>query len=202
MQKHPVESLQIIAGNLALDFVNTVANRRGKSRDYVDSAAEFSRWSQRVGLLEEDQTLRLNTQQLTDVRNAREMLHRLFLSLAVGKAPSAGSIVELNSWLARVSPKRHMKWTKDGATWIWKSSLHDPDRVLGPILLSASELLVKGLGSKVRECGDEFCGWIFLDRSQAGRRRWCSMADCGNRAKARWHYRRRKKRDAKTPRGK
>jgi predicted RNA-binding Zn ribbon-like protein len=193
VQKHSIESLQIIAGNLALNFVNTVANRHGQSRDYLDGAPELSRWSQRVGLLEEDQTLRLSSKQLSDVRNAREILHRLFLSLASGKAPSARSIVELNSWFARLAPKRDMKWTKDGVTWVWKTSLHDPDRVLGPIWLSASELLVEGLGSKVHECGDEFCGWIFLDRSQAGRRRWCSMADCGNRAKARWHYRRRKR---------
>lgn len=37
--------------------------------------------------------------------------------------------------------------------------------------------------SAVRSCGDERCGWLFLD--PAGRRRWCEMAVCGNRAKAR-----------------
>jgi predicted RNA-binding Zn ribbon-like protein len=33
------------------------------------------------------------------------------------------------------------------------------------------------------------CGWLFVDESRNGSRRWCSMKDCGNRAKARRHYR-------------
>jgi len=35
------------------------------------------------------------------------------------------------------------------------------------------------------------CTWLFLDRSRNRSRRWCSMATCGNRAKARRHDRRR-----------
>jgi predicted RNA-binding Zn ribbon-like protein len=200
VQKRTIEGFQFIAGNLALDFVNTVANRRGQSREYLDNAAAFSRWAQHAGLLRKYQTLRLNAKQLSEVRAAREMLHRIFQPLALGKAPSASPIAELNSWLARVTPKHRLQWVKCHAIWIWNTSLHDPNRVLGPVRLNASELLVDGLGSKVRQCGDEFCGWIFLDRSQAGRRRWCSMADCGNRAKARWHYRRKKKGGAKSMR--
>jgi predicted RNA-binding Zn ribbon-like protein len=40
----------------------------------------------------------------------------------------------------------------------------------------------------IEQCEGDVCGWLFLDRSPAGRRRWCSMRDCGNRAKARRHY--------------
>jgi len=36
------------------------------------------------------------------------------------------------------------------------------------------------------------CGWLFLDETRNRSRRWCSMKDCGNRAKARRHYRRRR----------
>jgi predicted RNA-binding Zn ribbon-like protein len=44
---------------------------------------------------------------------------------------------------------------------------------------------------RVRQCADEQgCGWLFLDQSRLNNRRWCSMGDCGNRAKARRHYRR------------
>ena len=48
--------------------------------------------------------------------------------------------------------------------------------------------LVSGDRELIRQCEDDACGWLFVDRSRGGRRRWCSMADCGNRAKARRHY--------------
>ncbi len=70
----------------------------------------------------------------------------------------------------------------------WESAANDPDLILAPILLNAADLLVGGWHPKVRQCEGETCGWLFLDRSPSGRRRWCSMADCGNRAKVRKFY--------------
>jgi predicted RNA-binding Zn ribbon-like protein len=49
----------------------------------------------------------------------------------------------------------------------------------------------------MRQCADaKGCGWLFLDESRAGTRRWCSMGECGNRAKAHRHYLRRKQGEA------
>ena len=48
--------------------------------------------------------------------------------------------------------------------------------------------LIGGKLDKVRRCANPECGWLFLDDSRAGKRRWCSMSACGNRAKARRHY--------------
>ena len=44
----------------------------------------------------------------------------------------------------------------------------------------------------VRQCNNERCLWLFVDDSKSGTRRWCSMASCGNRAKAHRHYARRR----------
>src|SRR5215471_11994045 len=124
------------------------------------------------------------------IREIREELHVLFLSLASGSSPSARAMASLNARFANVASRRLLN-CKDGAVeWKWSTSPGDPDRVLGPILLSAAELLVSGLSAKIGLCEGETCGWLFLDQSRAGRRRWCSMADCGNRAKARRHYHR------------
>jgi predicted RNA-binding Zn ribbon-like protein len=63
------------------------------------------------------------------------------------------------------------------------------DDVLAPVVWSAAELLTSGPLERVRECpGDDTCGWLFLDTSRNGSRRWCDMRTCGNRAKARRHY--------------
>jgi len=94
-------------------------------------------------------------------------------------------LAPLNARLAAVAPKRQLACLKGSVHWHWESAANDPDLILAPILLSATDLLVGGRHPKVRQCEGETCGWLFLDRSPAGRRRWYSMADCGNRAKVR-----------------
>jgi predicted RNA-binding Zn ribbon-like protein len=60
----------------------------------------------------------------------------------------------------------------------------EPDRMLWPVARSAVDLMTSADLARVRECDGHDCGWLFLDTSKAGRRRWCSMAICGNRAKS------------------
>ena len=64
--------------------------------------------------------------------------------------------------------------------------------LLAPVLWSAADLLVGSQLARVRQCANPACGWLFLDNSKSGNRRWCSMSACGNRAKAHRHYLRQK----------
>jgi predicted RNA-binding Zn ribbon-like protein len=62
---------------------------------------------------------------------------------------------------------------------------------LMPIAFSAVELMTGVRAARVRQCQDDRgCGWLIVDESRAQNRRWCSMGDCGNRAKAHRHYER------------
>ena len=56
--------------------------------------------------------------------------------------------------------------------------------------MSAGDLLLGPKLARVRQCANPACRFLFLDDSKAGNRRWCSMAACGNRMKARRHYQR------------
>ena len=60
--------------------------------------------------------------------------------------------------------------------------------LLAPVLWSAGDLLASGKLDKIRRCANPECLYLFLDESRAGKRRWCTMSSCGNRAKARRHY--------------
>jgi predicted RNA-binding Zn ribbon-like protein len=60
--------------------------------------------------------------------------------------------------------------------------------MLCAVALSAAELLTSDRVDRVRECASETCSWLFLDGSRNRRRKWCDMASCGNRAKARRYY--------------
>jgi predicted RNA-binding Zn ribbon-like protein len=193
MRKPSTQDFQFIAGCLALDFINTVGNRLGEPREYLDSADEFNRWAQLAGLLQKHHPLLVSHRELKEIRTVREELYRLFQPLSSGSLLSTSRVTPLNARFTRIAHKRRLRCEQGDVNWEWKMPSHDPDRVLAPILLSAAELLVSGRSHKVRQCQDKTCGWLFLDRSQASRRRWCSMSDCGNRAKALRHYLRKKK---------
>jgi len=63
--------------------------------------------------------------------------------------------------------------------------------LLGAIARSAAEILVEGHNARVRACANPGCGLFFCDTSRTHRRRWCSMAVCGNRHKVASFSRRR-----------
>ena len=64
---------------------------------------------------------------------------------------------------------------------------------LSTIARDAIELLTGPLADRVRECANPKCELVFVDSSPPGRRRWCSMDRCGNRAKTRAYRRRRER---------
>jgi predicted RNA-binding Zn ribbon-like protein len=182
--------MDFIAGNLALDFVNTVGYRLGDSKEYLAAPEDLSVWAQQAGILLDGAGLRVTRAHMGRIRAIREELYRLFHTLASGGAPSSRVLAPLNARLAGLAAKRQLRTGGGAVEWVWTGAVHDPVRVLGPVLSSAAELLASGSYRRIRECRGEQCGWLFLDRSRAGRRVWCSMADCGNREKGRRHYQR------------
>ncbi|HSH12932.1 MAG TPA: CGNR zinc finger domain-containing protein, partial [Desulfurivibrionaceae bacterium] len=81
---------------------------------------------------------------------------------------------------------------EDHFEWGW-SDAGGLRRLLWPIVRSAAELLTSEKLERVGQCAGDSCGWLFLDTSRNRSRRWCEMEHCGNRAKARRHYRRQKR---------
>ena len=55
--------------------------------------------------------------------------------------------------------------------------------LLAAIARSAAELVAEGTQARLRICANPACGLFFYDNSRTRRRRWCSMAVCGNRSK-------------------
>ena len=179
---------QFIGGSLALDFVNTVGNRLGARRDYFESAEDVRRWTRLADLDAGGPSFRSTAKQLQGIRSIREKLYSVFRSLLSRRRVSMSHIRFLNFTLNNIQQTRQLRLRKGKVHWEWRTSPHDQICILGPVLLDAAEVLVSGTFTKLRQCSDETCGWLFLDSSQVGKRRWCSMRDCGNRAKASRHY--------------
>jgi predicted RNA-binding Zn ribbon-like protein len=66
------------------------------------------------------------------------------------------------------------------------------DQALAVVVALAARAMVDGSWARLKVCPGQDCGWVFYDHSRNQSGRWCSMAVCGGRAKARAHYRRRR----------
>ena len=118
----------------------------------------------------------------------RETIYRLFDAQAQGKAAAPRDLEALNAALAQAPARTTLKRGRDGYDWEVDAKSGTALALLAPVLWSAGDLLAGPRLDRVRRCANPECGWLFLDDSRAGKRRWCSMSSCGNRAKARRHY--------------
>jgi predicted RNA-binding Zn ribbon-like protein len=127
---------------------------------------------------------------MADAVALRESIYRIFSATAHGRSPAKGDLDILNSYLAKAMSKAHIAKEGDHFRWGWNATDPSPDMMLWPIAKSAAEVLTSEKLALVKECAneEEGCGWLFLDSSRSGNRAWCSMKDCGNRAKFRTYY--------------
>jgi len=119
----------------------------------------------------------------------REILHRVFASVA---AQAAIDLSSLNIALQQAAPRHRLVCEGGVYGWEVEEMPASAAGLLSPVLWSAADLLAGAHTDKVRQCANPRCGVLFLDDSKAGKRRWCSMSACGNRAKAQRHYQRHK----------
>jgi len=90
----------------------------------------------------------------------------------------------LNAYLAEARSYTRLAQKKDGSLQLklrWKQ--RSPAEILAPLAQSAAELLAEGDFQLVRRCESDQCVLWFYDRTKSHQRRWCSMANCGNRHK-------------------
>ncbi|HLI50521.1 MAG TPA: CGNR zinc finger domain-containing protein [Thermomicrobiaceae bacterium] len=128
---------------------------------------------------------------LTTLNDALAQSFARLTLLPAGPAPSHDWLIPLPSKAESVKGSRqHPGTTVRAFQLAWQ--VHDLDLNLPcwPVAYSAAQLLASTRLDRVRQCAGDDCGWLFLDTSRNHSRRWCDMSDCGNRAKARRHYRR------------
>jgi predicted RNA-binding Zn ribbon-like protein len=120
----------------------------------------------------------------------REVIYQIFSALASGDSVSDQDMAALNRALAAAPSRDRLAPADSSHGWrIGPAEISAP-LLLAPVLWSAGDLMASDRRRRVRLCANETCLWLFLDESKAGTRRWCDMASCGNRAKARRHYQR------------
>jgi predicted RNA-binding Zn ribbon-like protein len=192
---------QLVAGHPALDFVNTVDWRWDPRRrtDLLDSFEDLVAWARQAGIVTAAEARAFTTTAAPDARSAsralprarrfREALGRIFEAAANDARPAPRDLRLFNAFLSAALRRRRLALRGTGYKWSWApSNTPTLDPLLSPVVLAAAELLTSPQHLKIRACAAEDCGWLFLDTSRSGRRRWCTMQSCGNRAKARRFY--------------
>jgi predicted RNA-binding Zn ribbon-like protein len=188
-------------GTPALDFANTLDWRlRDPPEEQLGTYGELLRWARTEGILDaagarelrawEAEHPRLARRALAEAVATREAIADVFQALAHGRAVPAGPLGRLEAAARKAWEARTLRPERGGAAWAWRGVR--PDRPELAAALDAARLLTSPECDRVRQCADAHCGWLFLDTSRNGSRRWCDMRACGNRNKARRWYRKRR----------
>lgn len=111
---------------------------------------------------------------------------------AATRTVAPADLAALNAGLTRAMAHARIADSGDGFVWDWDPDPTALDRMLWPVARAAADLLTAAPRPTIRMCEGPACGWLFVDTTKNRRRRWCSMEDCGNRAKARRFYERKK----------
>lgn len=198
----PAAALERIGGSLALDFANTVGGTRIEPKEYLTSYAELVGWSEAVGTVGPEAAAGLRERAGGDPEGAtaaldaalalREAIYRVFTAVAMEEPPDPDDVAALNARLGPAMAELRLEAGDEGFAWRAVAGGDDLEAPLRPIVRDAADLLVSGDLGRLKQCGGEDCAWLFVDESRNRSRRWCDMADCGNRAKQRRHYRRKR----------
>ena len=170
-----------VSGDVVLELCNTAAGWGEPDRkEYLRGYDELVVWARESGLVDGGAAGRLRAEAQARPAAAAAVLARaLRLREAVYATALGGDAWDTIAAEAERAA-RAARLTPSG--WIL------PERLDLPVLAAAraaADFLLGERRSNVRACPGRRCGWLFLDPS--GRRRWCSMATCGNRAKQRRH---------------
>jgi len=199
----PAGTMKLVGGDPCLDFVNTVGGRvpladgaRARVRaDKLASYPDLVAWSVHAGLVGESAgrgLLRCAAARPREANPAlaralafREALYRALRALMRDRAPAPADLALLNVELAACRSRELLVARHEGLAWEWRDAARRLDSPLWPVARAAAALLTSPERARLRQCGGDDCGWLFLDRSRNHSRQWCTMEDCGNVSKVR-----------------
>ncbi|MCM1013162.1 Conserved protein containing a Zn-ribbon-like motif, possibly RNA-binding [Brevibacterium casei] len=164
-----------IAGNLALDFANTVYRRWPEpGPDLFSDTTDLATWLAHTGLLLDGES-DVDEGTLHEARALRALLWTVFDAHKDDRSIPADAFTDLLDTTQRSITD--MTVHADGT-----ATAQNAQGSLAIVALRAITLLLDPPPQGVRAC--DRCGWFFVDSSRSRRRRWCSMKTCGNQAKA------------------
>ena len=195
------------AGALALDLLNTWRFNADQSLDLLQSPEDIVTWLAAVGLPDGAYSPELSSCPpnrrilLDEALWLRRDILLIVQSLVAGELPPPYTVDTINRILTESATSFRLdsliippegEQDEEMEDHLVLNAHEHVSSVLGvlqPIALSAARIVTEANPTRIRQCASRNCMYWFLDTSKSGRRRWCSMSRCGNRAKVAKHYR-------------
>lgn len=171
-----------VGDHLALDLLNTEARSQGQVVDHWTTDEDVRQWLARQGVAQGPASQAAPPGLLARGRDLRAVVRE---AISARKAGESVNIDGLNAYLQAYLTSPHLQHDETGGLTLTRTARGDASSLLlGPLAEAAAQLLVEGDFALVRQCEHPDCILWFYDRTKSHKRRWCSMAQCGNRHKA------------------
>ncbi len=189
---------------LCLDFVNTASwHESEKPIENLNDIETFIDWCAFMGIIDDSSKNQFylylsedsfnNNQILNEIIEIREVIFRIFRNIAFNEEYKNEDMIKLINYLPKIYKDVDLTKNDYNFTIRIKPDAKNIISLIFPVIQSAIELLTQEDMNRIKICGGERCGWLFYDTSRNNSRKWCSMADCGNREKSKRHYYKNKK---------
>lgn len=194
VEPHDFRPHDFVGGDPALDLANTVAGWNAAPRDWLDGFPRLADWAVKAGLIAQKSATRLAraagasereaARAFADAIELREIIHEYFVAIAEGRTPDSATTDALHS-AYRKAEKAHRAIVDDGRLKLDLDESQSRFSLVSDAAAMAAFNLARTIDAgRLKVCDGDDCGWLFIDRSKAGRRRWCDMATCGNAEKS------------------
>lgn len=193
------DEFYFVGNNLGIDLINTKIAVDGRPKDLLGGLEDLISWTAAAGLIplaEADERLadwtKFEKPIIFDVIGLRTRIHDLMVDLCNGQPVKNEHLAAINKLLRSKSGYSEIVRANGGFEKVLIADLTDPRQLLAAIAESVADLLAYGDLSLIRKCENPECVLYFYDTTKNHKRRWCSMSVCGNRAKAKAFYERKK----------
>lgn len=183
----------------ALDFINTLEHSADHSHDSLAELEPALRWLHEHELLHRemvDEQLRRyagdsdgQARVLGRVRRIRAALRELLDATVERRPPAQKALRDVNRAL-RAQYLYELVPATDGVSLDHRHAGDPVDGALARLAEAIGRELTSTDTDRLRVCANDACRWVFRDSSPSGRRKWCDMRTCGNRAKVARHRQR------------
>jgi predicted RNA-binding Zn ribbon-like protein len=188
-----IDTLTIETSSLCCNFVNTVHAWRGENlNEYLKTYEDVINWCKKLSVFDEPYLRSLAAEAsrhpqkaawaLTKMKEVRTLLYQLISAISAGEEGKYNQLLEkvyplLSEALSHIKPVYEENTFKIS----FAEKVVDLESPLWPILKSVYDLLLTSDLKRIKEC--PICGWVFLDETKNGARRWCSPVECGTKDK-------------------
>jgi predicted RNA-binding Zn ribbon-like protein len=195
---HTFQPRDFVGGHVAIDLVNTVTARNADPIDWLDGYPRLLEWAALTGEFT-GRTLRLLERRgrsdpaaaqraLTRARELREVLLAILTAMIRSETVPKRELRRYEDHVKAALAHATMSTTSGHVRLEVSIDTSGLELVTHELALRSLDLLREVSLDRTRVCAGDRCGWLFIDRSKGGRRRWCDMATCGNTAKSRRYY--------------